>query len=164
MGGAAVSTGSPGGFFLAFTVGTPVLVSGSTNAFVGLQNTSGAATVTTQPAALTNAIGFGFGSGASIWSFYTASGASPSASTALTGFNVSASSWHRFYIHNAPGEGGSVVYWYAKNIHTGAVSSGSTTSPLPSNASTLTVQAYIQSTGAGSKALAFTSVWLETEY
>lgn len=163
-GGAALSTGSPGGFFFTAKVGTPVIVAASTNAFVGLANSTGAATVTTQPAALTNAIGFGFGSGASVWSVYSASSASPSVGVSLAGFDVSASAWHQFYLHNPPGAGGSAVFWYAKNLHSGVVSSGSITSPLPTNASTLSVQTYIQSTGAGSKALAFAVVWLESEY
>lgn len=163
-GGAAVSTGSPGGFFFAANVGTPVIVASSTSAFVGLANSTGAATIPTQPHTLSSVLGFGFGSGASVWSFYSASGASPAASTPLTGFDVSASAWHRFMIHNPPEAGGSVVYWWARNAHSGAVSSGSVTSPVPNSASLLGIQTWIHSTGAGSKALAFSVVALETEY
>lgn len=163
-GGAAVSTGSPGGYFFAATVGTPVIVASSTNGFVGLLNGTGAITPGTAPHALTSCVGFGFGTGASIWAFYNGSAASPAASTALTGFDVSASAWYSFYIYCPPATSGSAIYWQAQNMHTGAVSSGSVTSPIPNAASLLAPQLYIGSTGAGSKAISFGVVYLETDW
>lgn len=163
-GGAHASTGSPGGYFLAGTVGTPLVVASSTVGFFGLRPATGAPTVTTAPSTLLNSVGFGFHPADSTWSFWSASAGSPGASTALTGFDVSASAWHRFFIHNPPGVGGSVIYWQAMNVHTGAVSSGSVAGTIPVNASLLAVHYYIQSTGAGSKAISFSSIFLETEY
>lgn len=163
-GGAVASTGSPGGFFFAGNVGTPVIVASSTLGFFGLTTGTGAPTVTTGPNQLLNAVGFGFTTGASVWSFWSASGASPGASVALTGFDVSASAWHRFYVHNPQGLGGSVIYWHAINAHSGATSSGSVSGTVPVSASVLAMHYYIQATGAGSKAISFSSIFLETEY
>lgn len=163
-GGAAVSTGSPGGFFLAGTVGTPVIVASSTLGFFGLRPATGAPTVTTAPSTMLDSVGFGFHPGASVWSLWSSSGASPGGSLSLTGFDVSASAWHRFFIHNPPGPAGSAIYWTAQNIHTGAVSSGSLTGAIPIASSLLAVHFFIQSTGAGSKAISFSNIWLETEY
>lgn len=163
-GGAAVSTGSPGGYFFAATVGTPVIVASSTNAFVGLRNTTGVIAAGTAPHTLTSSVGFGIPTGGSVWAFYSSSAASPAASTALTGFDVSASAWHSFFLYCPPATSGSAIYWQAENLHTGAVSSGSVTSPIPNAASLLSTHLYIGSTGAGSKAISFSVVYLETDY
>lgn len=163
-GGAAVSTGSPGGYFLAMTIGTPVIVASSTQGFAGLRNTTAVIAANTQADTLTTSIGFGFNAGASVWSFLSASAASPASMTSLTGFDVSASAWHTFYLWCPPATSGSCIYWEAHNLHTGAVSSGSVTSPIPAAASLLSLHTYIGSNGAGSKAIAFSVVYLETDW
>jgi hypothetical protein len=166
-GGAALSTGSPGGFYFAATVGTPIVLASSTAGFVGLRNTTGVIAGATNTSALVNIAGFGFDRGASVWSFYTCGSAtSLGASTAMTGLDVSASSWHRFQVYNPTGTAGSAVYWHARNMLTGSTASGTVTaaSLLVSAASLLSVHAHVNQNGAGSVAIATGVVYLETPY
>lgn len=163
-GGAAVSTGSPGGYFLATVVGTPTVLASSTAAFVGLRNTTSVIAAGTQTSALTTIVGFGFDRAATVWSVYSNDSSGTAASLPLTGFDVSASAWHRFALYCPPANAGSAIYWRAENLHTGALSSGSLSADIPNAASLLSLHAHISQNGAGSVAIAFRSMYLETDY
>lgn len=163
-GGAAVSTGSPGGYFMATVVGTPLVVASSTAAFVGLRNTTAVIAAGTQTSALTTIVGFGFDRGATTWAVYNNDGSGTAASQALTGFDVSASAWHRFALYCPPANSGSAIYWRAENLHTGALSSGSLSTDIPNAASLLSLHAHISQNGAGSVSITFRTMYLETDY
>ncbi len=163
-GGAATSTGSPGGYFMSAFVGTPIVLAGSTSAFIGLRNTTSVIAAGTLTSALVNIVGFGFDRGATTWAFYNNDSSGTAASVALTGFDVSASAWHRFVVFCPPANSGSAIYWQAENLHTGALSAGSATTDIPNAASLLSLHAHISKNGAGSVAISFARVYLETDY
>lgn len=153
-----------GGFFWVFRFGVN---QGNANsrAFVGLTATS-AAEANSDSTALTNRIGFGFGTASTNWYFHSA-GASTNATTTDLGANFPARTYATHFFEFrlfAPSGAGQQVFWSAQRLNDGVlVTGGPVTTNLPANGTLLTHQAWINNVTAAVASLDVQSLYIETD-
>lgn len=158
------STANMGGFFWVFRFGINA-VTATGRGFVGLSATT-ASEANSDPTALLNRIGFGFGTGSANWYFHSA-GAAANATTVDLGASFPARSnatdFFEFRLF-APSGAGQSVYWSAHRLNDGAFTQGGpVTTNLPAVGTLLTHHAWLNNVTAAAVALDAQSLYIETD-
>ena len=133
-----------GGFYAAFRFGFSTADAANKQAFVGMYGSTGVITAGTNPSALTNIIGFALDATQTTLQFMHNDGSGTATSVDLGAnfpSNTTNADLYDARIYAAP-NGGTVYYWI-KNLSTGNVTSGSTSSNLPSTTQLLSPHIHV---------------------